>query len=43
LSPFPVFFHDDLRFSSSSSSDVFCLKSFFHDLEEKLSSSVSKL
>ncbi len=42
LSPFPVSFCDDLRFSSSYA-DVFSLRSFFRDLEEKLSSSVSKL
>ncbi len=41
LSPFPVSFCGDLRFSSSSS--VFFRRSFFCDLEKKLSSSVSKL
>jgi len=39
---FPIFFRGDLRFSSSFA-EVFYLKSFFCDLEEKLSLSVSKL
>ncbi len=42
LSPFPVSFCGNLRFSSSSA-DIFSLRSFFRDLEVKLSSSVSKL